>query len=109
MSRLFVGLAAIGTAIALPLLAQTADTAATTAYKAVMNLMMGQMMIPYSGNADLDFIKGMVPHHQGAVDNAKIVLQYGKDPEVRKFAEEVIAAQEAEIKWMNEWLAKNGN
>ena len=48
------------------------------------------------------------PHHQGAVDNARIVLQYGTDPDVRKFAESVIAAQEAEIKWMNDWLAKNG-
>lgn len=108
MSRIFLTIAAIGTAIALPLLAQTADTAATTAYKAAMNAMMGEMMIPYSGNADVDFVKGMVPHHQGAVDNARIVLQYGTDPEVRKFAEAVIAAQEAEIKWMNEWLAKNG-
>ena len=39
---------------------------------------------------------------------AKIVLEYGKDPEVRKLAEAVIAAQESEIKWMEDWLAKNG-
>ncbi len=78
---------------------------ATDAYKTAMNTMMGSMMIPYTGNADYDFIKGMVPHHQGAVDNARIVLQYGTDPDVRKFAESVIAAQEAEIKWMNDWLA----
>lgn len=108
MSRLSLVLAALGTALALPLLAQTADTASTEAYQKAMDGMMMGMMIPYTGNADLDFIKGMVPHHQGAVDNARIVLQYGTDPEVRKFAEGVIAAQEAEIKWMNEWLAKNG-
>ena len=106
--RILLTLAAVGTAIALPLLAQTADTAATTAYKAAMDGMMGGMMMSYSGNPDVDFVKAMVPHHQGAVDNARIVLQYGTDPEVRKFAEGVIAAQEAEIKWMNEWLAKNG-
>lgn len=108
MSRIMITFAAVVTAVALPLLAQDAETAATTAYKGVMDTMMSGMMLPYTGNADLDFIKGMVPHHQGAVDNARIVLQYGKDPEVRKFAEGVIAAQEAEIKWMNDWLAKNG-
>jgi uncharacterized protein (DUF305 family) len=66
------------------------------------------MAIPFTGNADVDFIRGMIPHHQGAVDMARIVLEHGQDPEVRKFAEAVIAAQEAEIAWMQDWLAKNG-
>lgn len=70
--------------------------------------MHGAMAIEYTGNADIDFVRGMIPHHQGAVDMAKIVLEHGKDPEVRKLAETVIAAQEAEIKWMQDWLAKNG-
>ena len=106
--------------LALPMSAETAkpmtmdmpaaDAASpsTSAYEAAMGTMMTDMMIPYSGNADVDFIRGMIPHHQGAVDNARIVLQYGKDPEVLKFAQSVIDAQEAEIKWMTEWLAKNG-
>jgi uncharacterized protein (DUF305 family) len=73
------------------------------------NTKMHEMMaIEYTGNADVDFIKGMIPHHQGAVEMAKIVLEHGQDPEVRKLAEGIIAAQEAEIKWMQEWLAKNG-
>lgn len=73
------------------------------------NTRMHEMMaIEYTGDADVDFIKGMIPHHQGAVEMAKIVLEHGKDPEVRKLAEGIIAAQETEIKWMTEWLAKNG-
>ena len=64
------------------------------------------MAIEYSGNTDVDFAKGMVPHHQGAIEMAKIELQYGKDADMRKLAEGVIAAQEAEIKFMNEWIAK---
>lgn len=106
--------------IGLPSLAETAkpmtmdmtgtDAASpsTPAYQAAMGTMMTDMMIPYSGNADVDFIRGMIPHHQGAVDNARIVLQFGKDPDVLKFAQSVIDAQEAEIKWMTDWLAKNG-
>jgi uncharacterized protein (DUF305 family) len=66
------------------------------------------MAIEFSGNTDVDFAKGMIPHHQGAVEMAKIELQYGKDPDMRKLAEGVIAAQETEIKFMTEWLAKNG-
>jgi uncharacterized protein (DUF305 family) len=73
------------------------------------NTRMHEMMaIEYTGNADVDFIKGMIPHHQGAVEMAKIVLEHGSDPEVKKLAEAIIAAQEAEIKWMTEWLAKHG-
>jgi uncharacterized protein (DUF305 family) len=66
------------------------------------------MDIDYSGNTDVDFAKGMMPHHQGAIDMAKIELQYGKDAELRKLAEGIIAAQETEISFMKNWLAKNG-
>lgn len=82
------------------------ESPATMAYMEANAAMHGAMAIEYSGNPDIDFIRGMIPHHEGAVAMAKIVLEHGSDPEVRKLAEAVIAAQEAEIKWMQDWLAK---
>jgi uncharacterized protein (DUF305 family) len=78
------------------------------AFMAANDRMHQGMAIEFTGNADADFIRGMIPHHQGAVDMAKIVLEHGSDPEVRKLAEGIIAAQEAEIAWMQDWLARNG-
>jgi uncharacterized protein (DUF305 family) len=62
------------------------------------------MDITYSGQPDVDFVKGMIPHHQAAVDMAKTVLAFGKDPEVRKVAEEIVRSQEAEIANLQQWL-----
>lgn len=66
------------------------------------------MAITYTGKADVDFAKGMIAHHQGAIDMAKVELEFGTDPNLRALAQEVIAAQETEIARMKDWLAKNG-
>ncbi|ESY12820.1 MULTISPECIES: DUF305 domain-containing protein [unclassified Mesorhizobium] len=84
--------------------AMGAQGPSTDGYKAAMDKMHTDMMIEYSGNADVDFVRGMIPHHRGAIDMAKVELANGNDPEIRKLAEDVIAAQEAEIAKMQAWL-----
>lgn len=77
------------------------------AFAAANTKMHAGMDIAFTGDADVDFVRGMIAHHQGAIDMARIQLEYGKDPDIRKLAEEIIAAQEGEIEMMEAWLAKN--
>ncbi|MCU4181061.1 DUF305 domain-containing protein [Bosea sp. BH3] len=86
----------------------TAESAATKAFKDANARMHKDMDIAYSGDADADFVRGMIPHHQGAIDMAKVALAHGKDPEIRKLAESVIRDQEKEVTMMHDWLKKNG-
>jgi uncharacterized protein (DUF305 family) len=79
------------------------------AYAASMSKMMKDMHAKPTGKPDKDFVAMMLPHHQGAVDMAKVELQYGSDPELRQLATDIIAAQDKEIAQMKAWLAKAGN
>ncbi|MCO5733169.1 DUF305 domain-containing protein [Rhizobium sp. SSA_523] len=88
--------------------ANTTASPSTQAFEAANKKMHADMAIAYSGNPDVDFVRSMIPHHQGAIDMAKIELAHGKDPELRKLAQEVISAQEGEIAMMRAWLAEHG-
>ncbi len=87
----------------------TRNQASTAEYIAGMERMHKAMKITYSGDVDTDFARGMVPHHQGAVDMAETVLRHGKDPEIRTLAEWIIRSQKQEIAWMNRWLERRGS
>lgn len=84
----------------------TAATAANSndLYASSRDAMHKGMDVKPSGNADIDFIRNMIPHHQGAVEMAKVQLEHGKDPVLRKLAQDIITAQEAEIKLMSDKL-----
>lgn len=62
------------------------------------------MAITYTNDVDIDFVKGMIPHHQGAIDQANVFLKYTKDQRLRRLALGIIAAQKKEIRFMQRWL-----
>jgi uncharacterized protein (DUF305 family) len=60
-----------------------------------------------SGNSDVDFVRLMLPHHQAAIAMAKTQLLYGKDPQMRRLAQEIITDQQSEIDLMQLWLKQH--
>jgi uncharacterized protein (DUF305 family) len=82
------------------------DPPSTKDFKQAQMDMMKNMTMEFSGDADVDFARSMIPHHQGAIDMAKLELKYGKDPELRQMAEKIIKAQEKEQKDFKAFLQK---
>jgi uncharacterized protein (DUF305 family) len=81
---------------------------ATKAYVAALDKMHGPMREGVqASDADVAFVRGMIAHHQGAIDMARVRLQYGKDDQTKKWAEDVIRDQQREIGEMQAWLQKN--
>jgi uncharacterized protein (DUF305 family) len=72
--------------------------------EAMKKMDMPMMQAVQASDPDVAFVRGMIPHHQGAIDMAHAVLQYGKDERVKAWANQIIKAQEAEIAEMQEWL-----
>lgn len=88
---------------------QADQSPSSKAFAEANDRMHADMAIDFTGDADVDFVKGMIPHHQGAIDMAKILLEHGKDPELKALAEEIIKAQTTEIAQMQEWLKARGH
>jgi hypothetical protein len=63
--------------------------------------MHADMHVPYTGDADRDFARMMIPHHQGAIDMALVELRYGKDQRLKRLAQEIIVTQQQEIAVMH--------
>lgn len=88
--------------------AQTSRTGTDSDWSELMasmeKMQMAMGAVARSGNSDVDFVRLMLPHHQAAIDMAKTQLLYGKDPQMRRLAQEIITDQQLEIELMQRWL-----
>jgi uncharacterized protein (DUF305 family) len=79
-------------------------TEAAKAYEAAAQKMHKDMSSEYTNDVDVDFVRGMIPHHQGAIDQAEILLKHSTNPRLRRLAGGIIASQRREIRFMEKWL-----
>ena len=82
----------------------TKDPAWPELQSSMEKMHMSMASINASGDSDVDFVKLMIPHHQAAIDMARTQLLFGKDPQMRRLAQEIITDQQSEIELMNLWL-----
>jgi hypothetical protein len=85
--------------------AHTSDRDVSTDFQAKMSeavkRMHADMHVPFTGDADRDFARMMIPHHQGAIDMALVEIRYGKDARLKRLAQEIIITQQQEIAVMH--------
>lgn len=84
--------------------AGAAASDASKAYEAAAQKLHTDMSSDYTNDVDVDFVRGMIPHHQGAIDQAEILLKYSTNPRLRRLAGGIIASQRREIRFMAKWL-----
>jgi uncharacterized protein (DUF305 family) len=101
-------LSAIAMTIALAMPAIAQQSPASKGYMDAMSKMQTSMPKDQKGDPDTDFARMMIPHHRGAMDMAKVEIQYGKDPMLRMMAEKMIKDQEKEVADLEKWLKEKG-
>ena len=87
---------------------QTEGAAGLEMEQAMEKMHAGMASIKLSGDNDADFVRLMLPHHQAALDMAKAELANGKDPQMRRLAQEIVTDQQSEIELMRLWLERHG-
>jgi uncharacterized protein (DUF305 family) len=86
---------------------QTEGTAGLEMEQAMEKMHTGMASIKPTGDHDADFVRFMLPHHQAALDMAKAELTHGKDPQMRRLAQEIVTDQQSEIELMQFWLKRH--
>ena len=84
-----------------------ADPFMTSMTASMKRMDQGMSAAPMSGEVDSEFVDMMIPHHEGAIDMAKAELQYGKDPVMRRMAQEIIADQVSKVQAMQLWSSRH--
>jgi uncharacterized protein (DUF305 family) len=99
-----LAIAIVATLVPVAVVAQTNAGAVISALMDANHMMMmGMDAVKPTGDADKDFVAMMIPHHQGAIDMAKVELQYGKDPMLKAMAQSIVTSQQKEIDDMKAW------
>jgi uncharacterized protein (DUF305 family) len=99
-------LAVLSSTVALPQ-ANKVDANWSALGASMQKMHLAMASVAPSGDSDVDFVRLMLPHHQAALDMARTQLVYGKDPQVRRLAQEIVTDQQSEIELMQLWLKQH--